>query len=129
MGCCVFSGMCKLSRACRLERVDKKNTPKSGDSEVPRCRHPERALVSRVVMAARIPSRNVNAGLWSVFLPLEQSLLQMCSEATYIESLLKSHISISAKSEFLKPDNQSLYLKSQNFKFKLGASRQNLGSS
>lgn len=70
-------------------------------------------------MAARILSSNVNSGLWSVFLHLEQLFLQMCSEATYIESLLKSHISISAKSKFLKPDSQSLYLKSKNLKFKL----------
>lgn len=63
------------------------------------------ALVSRVVMAARILSRNVKSGLWFVFLFLEQLILQMYSETTYIESLLKSLISISAKSEFLKPDN------------------------
>lgn len=80
-------------------------------------------------MAARILSRNVNSGLWFVFLFLEQLILQMYSETTYIESLLKSHISISAKSEFLKPDNQSLYLKTKNFRLKLGASHPNLRNS
>lgn len=94
------------SCACRFERVDREKHFQGQWLRIPPLHQTGENTFSRAAMAARILSRNFRFALRSVSLHLEQLFLQMCSETTYVESLLKFHVSISAKSEFLKPDTK-----------------------